>query len=177
MKLSRGFKLRVSTLQTHPKKTVNNGSTDFFGMYSRIASTNFPSFCMKNVNASLTKLTALLPQTHDCNCYISRRMLAPTLLRLHRYTYLRLGSLTLHAPEPGVFMELIFVQIYQSSWKIFTQFLRNLTLRTDVLFTIAFDTFANSNQIINVTSLRNKFKNLIYLRRICSLSGYIKYFD
>ena len=67
--MSHVVKLRISTFQTHPKKTVNTGSTSFFGRYGRIASTNSPSFCMKTVNASLTKLTALLPQTRDCSCY------------------------------------------------------------------------------------------------------------
>jgi len=31
LKLSRVVKLRIFTLQTHPKKTVNTGSTNFFG--------------------------------------------------------------------------------------------------------------------------------------------------
>ena len=109
LKLSRVVKLRVFTLQTHPKKTVNTVSTVFFGRYSKIVSTNSPSFCTKTVSAGLTKLTALLPQTRDCSCYISRRMLAPTLPRLHRHTDLLLRSLTLPAPEAGVFMELIFL--------------------------------------------------------------------
>ena len=69
----------------HTLKTVNTGSTNFFGRYKRIASTNSPTFCMKTVSASLTKLTALLPQTRDCSCYISRRMLAPSLLRLYKH--------------------------------------------------------------------------------------------
>jgi len=32
--------------------------------------------------ASLTNLTVLLPQSHDCSYYVSRPILAPSLLRL-----------------------------------------------------------------------------------------------
>ena len=47
--------------------------------YSRITSIKSPSFCMTTFSASLTNLTALLPQSHDCTCYVSRRILAPPL--------------------------------------------------------------------------------------------------
>ena len=34
------------------------------------------SFCFTTVSPSLTKLTALLHQSHDCSCYVSRPILA-----------------------------------------------------------------------------------------------------
>jgi len=42
-----------------------------FREYGRIKSTEFPSFGMKSCNASLTKLKVLLPQSHDCSCYVN----------------------------------------------------------------------------------------------------------
>ena len=68
---------------------------------------------MKTAIACLTKRAALLPQTRDCSCYMNGPVLTPTLLRLHRHTDMRLGSLTLPAPEAGDFMELIFLQIFR----------------------------------------------------------------
>jgi hypothetical protein len=49
-------------------------------LYSRKTSTKFPSFCMTNFSASLTNITVLLPQSHDRNCYVSTRILAPPSL-------------------------------------------------------------------------------------------------
>ena len=40
--------------------------------YSRITSTKSPSFCMTTFSASLTYLTALLPQSHDYSRYVNR---------------------------------------------------------------------------------------------------------
>jgi hypothetical protein len=57
--------------------------------YSRITSTKSPSFCMNTVSASLTNLTAVLPQSRDCSCYVSRPILAPPLRWLQRHTDLR----------------------------------------------------------------------------------------
>jgi hypothetical protein len=57
--------------------------------YSRITYTNFPSFCMTTFRASVTNLTALLPQSRDCSCYVSRRILAPPQLWLQKHTGLR----------------------------------------------------------------------------------------
>jgi hypothetical protein len=38
----------------------------FFLRYSRITSTKCPSFCVATISASVTNLTALLPQSCDC---------------------------------------------------------------------------------------------------------------
>jgi len=53
---------------------------------SRITCKKSPSFCNKAFSAGLTYLTALLPQSRDCNCYISRRLLAPPPLWLQKHT-------------------------------------------------------------------------------------------
>jgi len=45
--------------------------------YSRITSTKTPSLYITTFSASLTYLTTLLPQSHDCSCYVSRQTLAP----------------------------------------------------------------------------------------------------
>jgi hypothetical protein len=89
-------------------------------MYSRIISTEAPSFFMTTFSASVTKLTTLLSQSHDCSCYVSRRVLAPPPLWLQEHNYIRahdlahapgfdigLGCLTLLAPEAGDFVELL----------------------------------------------------------------------
>ena len=44
-------------------------------IYSRITYTKSPSVYIANLNESLTNLTALLAQSHDCGCYVSRRIL------------------------------------------------------------------------------------------------------
>jgi hypothetical protein len=72
-------------------------------------------------SASLTNLTALLHQSHDCSYYVSRPMLAPppsdcrdTLIYAHTASRtlptcdISLDTLTLPAPEAGDFVELIF---------------------------------------------------------------------
>jgi hypothetical protein len=61
--------------------------------YSRLSSTKSPSFLIKTFNASLTNLTALLPQSRDCSCYASRPILAPPPLGLHKHTDLRAHDL------------------------------------------------------------------------------------
>ena len=57
--------------------------------YRRITSTESPSICLAAFSASLWNLTALLPQSRDYICYVSRRILAPPLLRLQNHTDLR----------------------------------------------------------------------------------------
>jgi len=42
-----------------------------------ITSAESSSFCMKTFRASLTNLTALLPQSYGISCYVIRRVLAP----------------------------------------------------------------------------------------------------
>ena len=44
---------------------------------ARPTSTKCLSFCMAAFSASLKKLTAHLPQSHDRSCYVSRPILAP----------------------------------------------------------------------------------------------------
>ena len=70
-------------------------------------------------------LTSLLPQSHDCRCYVSRRILACPLLWLQEHTDLRahyfahcsylwhqLGSLTVPSPEAGDLVELIVLYTF-----------------------------------------------------------------
>ena len=45
--------------------------------YNRITFTKSPSLHITSFSASLTYLTTLLPQSHDCSCYVSRHTLAP----------------------------------------------------------------------------------------------------
>ena len=54
--------------------------------YSRITSTESLSFCMAAFSLCLAKYTAHLPQSRDCLYYISRWMLAPSLLQLQKHT-------------------------------------------------------------------------------------------
>jgi len=54
----------------------NKKSAVLFSRCSNITSTMPPSFCVVSFSASLTNLTPLLPQSHNCSCYVSRRTLA-----------------------------------------------------------------------------------------------------
>ena len=54
--------------------------------YNRIASTKSPPVCMKTFSAGLTNL---LPHSHDCRNYVSKRMLSCPPIRLHQHTDLR----------------------------------------------------------------------------------------
>jgi hypothetical protein len=45
--------------------------------YSSVTSTRSPSFCMTTLGASLTNHAALLLQSRDCYCHVSRPTLAP----------------------------------------------------------------------------------------------------
>ena len=53
-------------------------------VYSRITSTNSPSFCLTDFSARLTNLKVLVPQSRDCSCYLNRRILAPPPLPLQQ---------------------------------------------------------------------------------------------
>ena len=64
----------------------------------RTTSTRSPSFCVTTFSASLTNLTVLLPQSHDCSCYIRRRILAHPPLRLQKHADLRAHDFE-HSPE------------------------------------------------------------------------------
>ena len=57
--------------------------------YSRITSTKSLSFWMTAFSASLTNHVALLPQSYDCSCYVSRPTLASSPLWLRKHTVLR----------------------------------------------------------------------------------------
>jgi hypothetical protein len=62
-------------------------------MYSRIASTKYPSFCVTTFSASLTHLKVLLPQSRDCSCYVSRPIMPSPPLWLRKQTALRAHDL------------------------------------------------------------------------------------
>jgi hypothetical protein len=65
----------------------------------------------------LTNLTPLLPQSHDCNCYVIRPILAPPTLydlRAHDFAQtcnISLVSQALLAPEAGDFVELFLIHV------------------------------------------------------------------
>jgi hypothetical protein len=67
-------------------------------MYSRITSTKSLSFSITIFSASLTNLTALPHQSHDCSYYVSRRILAPPPLWLQKHTDLRAHDFA-HSPD------------------------------------------------------------------------------
>ena len=70
----------------------------FRAAYSRITTTKSPSFYMTTFGASLTNLTLLLCQSHDCSCYVSTPILAPRPLWLQKHTDLRAHEFA-HAPN------------------------------------------------------------------------------
>jgi hypothetical protein len=53
---------------------------------------------MATFSASLTNLTALLPQSHDCSCYVGIPILAPPPLWLQKHTDLRAHDFA-HSPD------------------------------------------------------------------------------
>ena len=85
-----------------------------------VITTKSPSLFSTTFSASLTNLTALLPQSRDSSCYVSRPILALAPLWLHKHHDLRahdfahshelsheLGSLSLPVPEAGELVELL----------------------------------------------------------------------
>ena len=85
-------------------------------VYSRITFTKASSFCATTFSVSLTNLTVLLPQSRDCSCYVSRRILAPPPLIWAHTTWctlrtfdISLGSPTLPTPEARDFVELFLL--------------------------------------------------------------------
>jgi hypothetical protein len=66
--------------------------------YSRITSTKSLLFCKTIFSASLTNLTAPLPQSQDSSCYESSPILAPPLLWLQKRTDIRAHDFT-HFPD------------------------------------------------------------------------------
>ena len=94
-----------------------NGSS-----YSKITSTKSPSFSMKTISASLTILTVLAPQSHDCSAtWAGQHWHLHHFLHkhtdLHTHTTSRtlptcdisLGSQMFPAPEAGEFVKLILL--------------------------------------------------------------------
>jgi hypothetical protein len=63
--------------------------------YSRITSPMSPSFSRTTLSASLTNLTAILLQSRDCSCYVSRPILAPPPLWLQKQIYAHKNSRTI----------------------------------------------------------------------------------
>jgi hypothetical protein len=57
-------------------------------LYSSTASSKSLSFCTTVFSLFLTNNTALVPQSHDCSCYVSRRILAPAPLWLQKHNHL-----------------------------------------------------------------------------------------
>ena len=92
---------------------------------SGITSKKSPPFRTTPSSASLPTITALLHQSRDCSCYVSRPILARPLLCLQKHTNLltyahtirrtlptcdiSLGSLALPTSEAGDFVELILL--------------------------------------------------------------------
>jgi len=92
-------------------------------------------FAYTTFSASSTSLTVYFLQSCDCNCYVSREILAPPWFWLQKYWHLRgadcrntltyahttrstlptyetsLDSLNLHAPEAGDFLEVILLYV------------------------------------------------------------------
>jgi hypothetical protein len=89
-------------------------------MYSRFMFTESPSFCITAFSASPANFTALLPESRDSSCYVSRPIPEPSP-RLQKHSDLRardfahscfyiiLRCLTLSAPKAGDFVELIML--------------------------------------------------------------------
>jgi hypothetical protein len=70
----------------------------FCAAYSRIITTKSPSFYTTTFSASLTKLMLLLPQSHDCSCYVSTPVLAPRPFWLQKHNDLRAHGFA-HSPN------------------------------------------------------------------------------
>ena len=97
------LKRSLNTLQ------VNKNNNTFI-------STKSPSFAMTTFSVRLRNFTALLPQTHDCSCYVSRPILAPPPLWLHKGTDLRAHEFR---QPPALWHQPKFANISCArSWKI-----------------------------------------------------------
>jgi len=113
---------------------IQSAGQVFEDFYNRIASAKSPSFWMTTFSASFTNLRVLLLQSRDSSYYASRRILTSVrsdcknaLIYAHTVSHnpptfdTSLGLLTLPAPEPGDFVELILVlyctfPCFQYSW-------------------------------------------------------------
>ena len=91
-----GWGQQVSLFPHSPKRVVGHKPNPFSG-YARIMSTKSRSFCMTTFNAGIL-LAVLLLQSRDCSCYVSRTILAPPALWLHKHTDLRAHDFE-HCPD------------------------------------------------------------------------------
>jgi hypothetical protein len=79
-----------------------------------------PGICVATISSCLTNFTVLLPQSHDCSCNVSSRLLESRPLRIQKHNDvgthnfarspdldISLGSLTLTALDAGDFVELM----------------------------------------------------------------------
>ena len=64
-------------LQSYAATLIRREEKYFVDMYGRIISIKSPSFCTTNLSTSIKNLMVLLPQSHDCSCYISKQIVAP----------------------------------------------------------------------------------------------------
>jgi hypothetical protein len=99
--IERAPKIRLLTagLGRNQGASPNQNSQDRYpALHSRITSIKTPSFCMTTFSNSLTTLTTLLPQSHDCSYYVSRRIPALAPLWLHKHTDLRASEYA-HFPD------------------------------------------------------------------------------
>jgi hypothetical protein len=113
--------------QTHLDKFSSGGCKNAQGTvvvrrlkthYRRITFTESLSFRLTTSSASLTKRSALLPQSRDGCCYVSRPILAiPHLICAHTssrippYCDVSLGSPALPAPKAGDSVKLILLHL------------------------------------------------------------------
>jgi hypothetical protein len=68
-------------------------------VYCLFTSPESPSLCIATCSTTVTNLTVLLPQSRDCNCYVSRRILAPSSLRLPKINELRPHDWITQSPD------------------------------------------------------------------------------
>ena len=86
-------------IQARGHKNNNTGLTESLSAkYSRIISTESLTFWMTTFSARLTSLTGLLPQSHDCSCYVNRSIMAPPPLWLQKHNDLRAHEFA-HSPD------------------------------------------------------------------------------
>ena len=106
----------------HTRVLRNN---NYVSIYIRIASTKSSSFSFITFSFLLINCRDLLPQSPDYSCYVSRRLLAPPPLWLHRHTDIgttkpslstcdiTLVSIMLPCSGPSVHVQLIL--LYQAA--------------------------------------------------------------
>jgi hypothetical protein len=103
----------------HRKAQYNSAIFLAHSQYNKITCIKSPSFYMTTFSASLTNLTVLLPQSHECKCYWHlhcsdcRNTLtyAHTILCSLQTSDISLGLVTLPVPEAGDFVELILLHL------------------------------------------------------------------